>query len=359
MHGHVVERTISFYISCNAGEIVYTSCAHFGIYFRHGIKNIVGVIFRLASLWEIRSIRGSRGQHQSTGGQCGQNEVHISAPLRNSLSRHPPDDRPADIAPQGEPRQGGRALAMSACPLVIAAPDGAHWSLLRKRSRRALGGAGPSRAKLRWRTGDPGAKEAQRAGVVQPRRSARTPHRHYEGSRRSTAQIRRWPANVRFVHGPALQGLPWPELRCWKACRLTGRRQPRNLGRTGRGLGGSRCHRPNGGALRTFLAAAFMIMFMGKAHAMFLDGNTLRGWCFSEDAGNQAACLGYVIAVADVLISEDRDELTQYKAWIPTIEATQAVDTTKQYLDTHRQAGDITASDLVAMALSEAFPCPS
>jgi Rap1a immunity proteins len=110
--------------------------------------------------------------------------------------------------------------------------------------------------------------------------------------------------------------------------------------------------------LRTFLAVAFMTMFMGKAHAMFLDGNTLRGWCFSEDLGDQEACLGYVLGVADVLSSENRGELTQYKACIPQIDATQAVSTAKVYLEVHRQAGDVTASDLVAMALSEAFPCP-
>ena len=115
---------------------------------------------------------------------------------------------------------------------------------------------------------------------------------------------------------------------------------------------------PTEEALRIFLAVAFMVMFTVNANAKFLDGNTLRGWCFSEDVGNQAACLGYVIGVADVLISEKSGELTQYKACIPPIETTQVVDTAKQYLDTHRQSGDITASDLVAMALSEAFPGP-
>ena len=110
--------------------------------------------------------------------------------------------------------------------------------------------------------------------------------------------------------------------------------------------------------MRIFLAVAFMVMLTVNANAKFLDGNTLRGWCFSEDAGDQAACLGYVIGVADVLISQNRGELTQYKACIPPINTTQVVDTAKQYLDTHRQSGAITASDLVAMALSAAFPCP-
>ena len=110
--------------------------------------------------------------------------------------------------------------------------------------------------------------------------------------------------------------------------------------------------------MRTYLAVAFAIILMGKAHAVFLDGNTLRGWCTSEDVGNQAACLGYVVAVADVLISANRGEPAQSKACIPAVETTQVVDVAKKYLESHHQAGDTAASDLVAMALSEAFPCP-
>ena len=56
--------------------------------------------------------------------------------------------------------------------------------------------------------------------------------------------------------------------------------------------------------MRTFLAVAFMVTFTVEANAKFLDGNTLHDWCISGDVGNQAACLGYVIGVADVLSSE-------------------------------------------------------
>jgi Rap1a immunity proteins len=110
--------------------------------------------------------------------------------------------------------------------------------------------------------------------------------------------------------------------------------------------------------LRTYLAVAFAIVSMGKAHAVFLDGDTLRGWCTSEDAGDQAACLGYVVGVADVLISADGGEPAQSEACIPAVETTQVVDVAKRYLESHRQAGDTAASDQVARALSEAFPCP-
>jgi hypothetical protein len=140
---------------------------------------------------------------------------------------------------------------------------------------------------------------------------------------------------------------------------LTGWRQRGNLGRPRRGR-----RNISGGIglkeepLRTFLAVAFMVISTVQANAKFLDGNALHNWCFSEDIGDQEACLGYVIAIADVLSSDDRAELTKYRACIPEVDATQMIKTAKQYLEFHPQASDTTAADLVAIALSEAFPCP-
>jgi hypothetical protein len=140
---------------------------------------------------------------------------------------------------------------------------------------------------------------------------------------------------------------------------LTGRRQRGNLRRPGRGLRGA-----SGGSdlkeepLRTFLAVVFMVISTAQANAKFLDGKALHDWCFSEDIGDQEACLGYVIAIADVLSSDDTSELTKYRACIPEVDATQVVNTAKKYLEFHPQAGDTTAANLVAIALSEAFPCP-
>jgi hypothetical protein len=111
-------------------------------------------------------------------------------------------------------------------------------------------------------------------------------------------------------------------------------------------------------SLRTVLAVAFMVMLAVQAKANFLDGKTLRDWCSSKDAGNQAACLGYVIAVADILSSDDRGELTKRRACVPNIGAAQAVDAAKVYLRDNPQMGDVTASTLVTIALAKAFPCP-
>ena len=111
-------------------------------------------------------------------------------------------------------------------------------------------------------------------------------------------------------------------------------------------------------AVRTFLAIAFMTLSTVQADAKFLDGDTLYGWCLSEDVGDQEACLGYVVGVADTLSSEADERPERHGACIPDIEANQAVSTVKQYLRVHSRTNVAAGSDLVAAALSEAFPCP-
>jgi hypothetical protein len=111
-------------------------------------------------------------------------------------------------------------------------------------------------------------------------------------------------------------------------------------------------------ALRAFLAVAFLTVSTVRADAQFLDGDTLHDWCLSEDVGDREACLGYVVGVADMLSSQASGGPAQHRACIPDIEANQAVSTVKQYLRVHPRTDVATGSDLVAAALSEAFPCP-
>ena len=111
-------------------------------------------------------------------------------------------------------------------------------------------------------------------------------------------------------------------------------------------------------AVRTFLAVAFLTVSTVRADAQFLDGNTLHDWCLSEDVGDQEACLGYVVGVADMLSSEADERPERHRACIPDIEANQAVSTVKQYLRVRPRTDVAAGSDLVAAALSEAFPCP-
>lgn len=111
---------------------------------------------------------------------------------------------------------------------------------------------------------------------------------------------------------------------------------------------------PKEAPLRTILAAMFIAASTAGADAAFLDGNKLRDWCSSAEGGNQGACLGYVLGVADMLSTHGG---LRGGACIPNIEATQAVSTVRTHLQRHPPADGAAASDLVVKALAEAFPC--
>ena len=111
--------------------------------------------------------------------------------------------------------------------------------------------------------------------------------------------------------------------------------------------------------LRTVLAAAFMLVSTVQADAKFLDGGTLHDWCMSAEVGDQEVCLGYVIGVADVLsAAQESNAAARQELCLPEIDAKMAVDAVKQYLLAHPRAASGAGADLVATALSEAFPCP-
>jgi hypothetical protein len=107
--------------------------------------------------------------------------------------------------------------------------------------------------------------------------------------------------------------------------------------------------------MRTLVALAVTVL-SAPGHAQFVDGNTLQRWCVSDQVGDQEACLGYVIGVTDVLIARQADDSGPRVACLPSMEANDVVETVRQHLQTHLD-GDATASDVVALALANAFPC--
>ena len=114
--------------------------------------------------------------------------------------------------------------------------------------------------------------------------------------------------------------------------------------------------------MRTILAAAVVLVPIAPAGAVFLNSGTLYDWCLSEEVGDQEACLGYVVGVADALGAAPEDEaagVARRRLCLPEIDAKTAVDAVKQYLLVHPRPGDGgTGADLVAVALAEAYPCP-
>jgi Rap1a immunity proteins len=111
--------------------------------------------------------------------------------------------------------------------------------------------------------------------------------------------------------------------------------------------------------LQIFLAAVLVLGQIVPAGATFVDGDTLHDWCLSEEVGDQEACLGYVVGVADALnAAHGRYPAAPSEVCLPEIDAKEAVDAVKQYLLVQPRTGNGIGADLVTAALSESFPCP-
>lgn len=87
----------------------------------------------------------------------------------------------------------------------------------------------------------------------------------------------------------------------------------------------------------------------------FIDGNKLHESCITLDFAAANTCTAYITGVADVLYN---DAVADIRACIPLgVNTTQVEDIVKQYLAANPQNRHLTAASLIAIALSDAFPC--
>jgi hypothetical protein len=85
------------------------------------------------------------------------------------------------------------------------------------------------------------------------------------------------------------------------------------------------------------------------------DGNALYEHCQSSIVSLQGVCVGYVMAMADILAEH---EINGFKACVPrSVTIAQATDVVKQFLARYPEQRHFMARGLVAAALSQAFPC--
>ena len=118
----------------------------------------------------------------------------------------------------------------------------------------------------------------------------------------------------------------------------------------------------------TCLATIFILVASSSSFAeRYISGNDLYPLCSATPEnvpGEQQAnvstqwgfCRGYVAGVADIL--ENR-EVAGYRACIPTptVEIGQLGDIVTNFLREHPEERNLTGANIVALALSQAFPC--
>ena len=89
---------------------------------------------------------------------------------------------------------------------------------------------------------------------------------------------------------------------------------------------------------------------------VYTFGNNLLTDCRNKTSGfDVGVCKGYIIAIADVL---NNNTVSGHRACLPeNVTKGQVIDIVVPWLEAHPQHRHFTANSLVALALSEAFPC--
>ena len=105
------------------------------------------------------------------------------------------------------------------------------------------------------------------------------------------------------------------------------------------------------------LSIVLMLLLGSPARAAVYSGNTLLDRCNDNENVSWGACLGYITAVSDVL--NGGDVIAGWKACNPkNVTPGQARDIVVRWLEENPKERHYSANSLVAIALSEAFPCP-
>ena len=103
---------------------------------------------------------------------------------------------------------------------------------------------------------------------------------------------------------------------------------------------------------------AAMALPSAVAAEVYEDGSSLYALCTESEIWQEAACIAFAIAVADVMLSSETP-LFGHEACIPAkVSREQIKDTVVALLkDEPQLRQDYSAVSLVALALSRAFPC--
>ena len=93
--------------------------------------------------------------------------------------------------------------------------------------------------------------------------------------------------------------------------------------------------------------------------AVYMNGNSLYAWCLSASRSQQGLCDGYILGIADAM--EESKTIAGFAACIPAQVRTrswaQILNVVKRFLASHPEKRPLSATELIAQAFQEAFPC--
>ena len=107
---------------------------------------------------------------------------------------------------------------------------------------------------------------------------------------------------------------------------------------------------------RCLMAAMLVLMLAGEARSgSWVDGNQLHKWCSADNGTLLAGCSVYVSGITDVMV--DAPVLGWSACFPDHMTIGQLGDVVERWLEQHPELRHYGASELVAEALSTAFPC--
>lgn len=94
------------------------------------------------------------------------------------------------------------------------------------------------------------------------------------------------------------------------------------------------------------------------SQANFVSGHDLHKWCQNEAKIDQALCVAFTMGVIDMIQSAQHSGDFKPSICFPdTAKGGQVVDVAKKWFVDNPQHRHFVASDLVKVAMEEAFPC--
>jgi hypothetical protein len=105
-----------------------------------------------------------------------------------------------------------------------------------------------------------------------------------------------------------------------------------------------------------WIAVALPDLAMAQRGAAFYNGDVIYQWCTSSAEYLRSRCMAYIVAVADGMAGPSG--LYRRTACIPlSVTGEQFIAVAVRYLREHAAERDNIAANLIASALSQAFPC--
>jgi hypothetical protein len=116
--------------------------------------------------------------------------------------------------------------------------------------------------------------------------------------------------------------------------------------------------------MRRYAICAALLLAVGVAQEAvaaggWISGNELARYCNRPEGFGAGLCVGFVIGTAEAVAKPDRPYPLARACFTTPMEIGQLEAAVKKYLADHPEQLHYAAFDLVATALSQAFPCAS